>query len=180
MKITICAGHSNAEPGNTWGGLREADLMDEFAHLVALKLRALGHEVIEDGGRGENWPLPQAMKLIAGAALAIEFHTNASSNRSATGVEIVCKSEHMKLAQALSRVIGDVLEIPLRREGGWYSAGQHAIDRDFSAGFVRHGGLIVELFFQSNQAELDRYLARKEAVAEAVANVVHDHLGKRA
>lgn len=176
MRFTVCAGHSNADPGNTWGGLREADLMDELGHLVALKLRKAGHEVFEDGGRGENWPLNEAVKLIQRADLAIELHTNALTPSSA-GVEVVSLPARRDEAQALALAIGGVLQIPVRRDGGWYSAEQLLRDRGFMPAFCRHGGLIVETFFQSNPRELAIYQERHWLVASAISRTLQAVVG---
>ena len=172
MIFTVTAGHSDREPGNTWGGVREADLMDELGHLVAMKLRQAGHTVHEDGGRGENWPLAEAIRLIQRADLAVELHTNANANRSASGVEVVSLPARRDEAQALALAIGGVLQIPVRRDDGWFSAEQLQRERGFMPGFCRHGGLIVETFFQSNPAELAVYRERYWLVAGAIARTM--------
>jgi N-acetylmuramoyl-L-alanine amidase len=169
---TVSAGHSNTEPGNTWGGLREADLMLELRHMVASKLREGGHLVREDGARGVNAMLAHAIALIPGAHIAIELHTNASSNTSATGVEVVALARHKATSQRIAAAIAQVLAVPLRRDGGWYDHNQVIKDRGFTPGFSRTGGLIVEVFFQSNPADLARYLDRKWLVASAIARAL--------
>lgn len=174
MKFTISAGHGGTDPGNTAGGYKESDLMVELRNLVADNLRDAGHEVKADGQGAQNMPLAQAMTLIAGSDVAVEFHTNASSNLGAGGVEVVAKKEHRILAQRIAKAINNVLAVPLRRNAGWYDSEIHAKDRGWKtgAGFVRNGGLIVEVFFQSNPVELATYLARKELVAAAIADVL--------
>lgn len=177
--ITVTAGHGGSDPGNTWGGFHEADLMDELGHLVALKLRQAGFDVREDGPRGENWPLAKAVKLVAGSVVAIELHTNASTSPSATGVEVVATTDNRPLARSLANAIGGVLQIPVRRDGGWFDVMQLQRDRGFMPGFVRAGGLIVETFFQSNAAELARYQERKWLVASAIARELETYVRAR-
>lgn len=172
MIFTLTAGHGGSDPGNTAGGDREADLMTELRHIVALKLRQAGHQVHEDGGRGENWPLAEAIRLIQRADLAVELHTNANANRSASGVEVVSLPARRDEAQALALAIGGVLQIPIRRDDGWYSAEQLQRDRGFMPAFCRHGGLIVETFFQSNPRELAAYRERYWLVAGAIARTM--------
>lgn len=174
--ITVTAGHGGTDPGNTWGGEREADLMRELRGIVALKLRGLGHEVREDGGRDENRPLSEAARLVAGSDVAIELHTNASQNVRAEGVEVVADVRHGELAQRLAHAIGGVLQIPVRRRVGWFDADELRAERGFYPGFVRAGGLIVETFFQSNPRELQAYRDRKWLVASAIARVLDHHV----
>lgn len=180
-RFTVTAGHSDKDPGNTWGGTTEARLMDELAHLVASNLRGTGHKVTQDGELGENWPLTDAVRLVAGADLAIELHTNASANRLANGVEVVALPSRKREAQAIAHAIAGVLGIPLRRDRGYYEAHEHRRDRgwDVPAAYVRHGGLIVEAFFQSNEDELATYLKRKEDVARAIASAMVANTGAR-
>lgn len=174
MKFAVTAGHDDNEPGNTWGGHREADLMLQLRDIVAAKLRDKGHEVLEDGRDKQNLPLRDAIRLVSQVDIAIELHTNALTASSA-GVEVVAAAQHKLLAQKLAVAIGTTLEIPLRRTGGWYPLEQHIKDRNFTAGFCRAGGLIVEVFFQSNPVELQKYLARYYLVASAIANTLSSH-----
>lgn len=174
MRFTVTAGHSNKEPGNTWGGHTEAALVDELGHLVAQHLRAAGHQVNQDGELGENWPLHEAVRLIQEADVAIELHTNASSNTRARGVEVVSMPSRKRAAKLIAGAIAQAMAIPLRHAEGWYDANDHrrARDWDLPAAFVRHGGLIVEVFFQSNPEELQKYLQRKGEVARAIATAL--------
>ena len=174
MRFTITAGHGEGDPGNTAGGRSEAALMVDLRNLIARRLADRGHDARTDGQGSGNWRLAQAVSLIQGSAVAIELHTNASSNPQAAGVEVVAKADQRILAQRLAKAIGDVLAVPLRRNAGWYDFDQHARDRGWQTGaaFVRHGGLIVEVFFQSNPTELATYEARRELVAEAIADVL--------
>ena len=180
MKITVTAGHGANDPGNTWGGTTESALMTNLRFIVAFKLKELGYEVVEDGGRGENLPLNTATGLIQGSAVSIELHTNASANASATGVEVVAAPKDKELAQSIALGIAGVLEIPLRRDGGWYPLDQIVRERGFTPGFVRRGGLIVETFFQSNPTDLAKFQASKWLVADAIAKAIDSHVRGKA
>lgn len=181
MKFAICAGHSNSEPGNLGGGLREADLMDALGHIVAVKLRAMGYEVLEDGPKGENWPLERAAALVKQVDLAVELHTNASTSTAARGVEVVASAKHKALAQELAQAIAREIGTTLRQQGGFYEAEKHRTDRGwrYQALFVRAGGLIVETFFQTNPRELETFLAKTWLVAEAIAQALHKEAERR-
>lgn len=174
MRFALTAGHGGSDPGNTKGGEREADLMTDLRYMVAHKLRQEGHTVNEDGGHGENWPLPQAIRLISSCDLAVELHTNASENPTASGVEVVSLPIHRETSQRIASAIGKVLQIPVRRDAGWLSAYTVQKERGFLPGFTRFGGLIVEVFFQSNARDLATYKERKWLVASAIARAMQE------
>lgn len=170
MKFTVTAGHGGGDPGAVAAtGETEAALMTELRDIVASKLRAEGHTVATDGGWRKNLPLPYAMTLVPGSASAIELHTNAAANTSATGVEVISLPAQKELARTIARRIAHVLGIPVRGAGGWIDQSQSARGR---LGFVRVGGLVVEVFFLSNPAELALYQARKWMVASAISQAL--------
>lgn len=170
MNITVTAGHGASDPGAVARtGETESALMTALRDIVASKLRALGHQVNTDGAPGENLPLAQAMKLIPGSDVAIELHTNAAENPAARGVEVIGPPDRKELARTIARRIGHVLEIPVRGAGGWIDQSQSARGR---LGYVRAGGLVVEVFFLSNPAELAAYQAKKWLVASAIVEAL--------
>lgn len=167
MKFTVTAGHGDKDPGAVAKtGETEAQLMTELRDLVAVKLRAMGHEVKTDGARWENWPLVRALRLIPQADTAIELHTNAFISEKAGGVEVISLPAQREMARTIARRIAHTLEVPVRGAGGWIDQSASARGR---LAFVNAGGLIVETFFLSNPEELAKYLDRKWLVASAIA-----------
>jgi N-acetylmuramoyl-L-alanine amidase len=170
MIVTVTAGHGASDPGAVAAtGQTEAALMLELRDIVSHKLRLMGHTVRNDGGWRQNLPLPYAMTLVPGSDVAIELHTNAHSNTSARGVEVVSQPARRELARTIARRIAHVLETPVRGAGGWIDQTATARGR---LGFVRVGGLVVETFFLSNPEELARYEARKWLVASAIVEAI--------
>lgn len=166
--FTITAGHSNTDPGACAFGRREADIAVDMRKMVKFYLERDGHKVVTDGAGNDNKSLNEAIKLIDGKRINVEFHCNASTSPTSKGVETLAKTKDAKLAKAISKAIADVLETPLRREEGWYKdANEH-----HRFGFVRNGGLIVELFFITNADELAKWDAKKWLVAKSVAKVL--------
>lgn len=166
---TVTAGHGASDPGAVYDAFNERDLMAELRDIVASKLRAMGHQVRTDGTARANLPLPHALTLVAGSAAAIELHTNAATNQAATGVEVISLPAQRVLAQRLARGIATVLQIPLRGAAGWIDQSQSARGR---LGYVRAGGLVVEVFFLSSPTDRARYLERKWMVASAIAKAL--------
>lgn len=166
MKFTVTAGHGASDPGAVAAdGTTEAALVTELRNIVAAKLRAAGHTVKTDGARWQNLPLVHALTLVPGADAAIELHMNAAANPAARGVEVVSLPARKDLARTLARRIAHVIESPVRGAGGWIDQAQTARGR---LGFVRAGGLVVEVGFISNPDELHRVRTRLWLIASAI------------
>jgi N-acetylmuramoyl-L-alanine amidase len=165
-RIVIAAGHSNTDPGAVNGKTTEAVIVTEFRNLVAHYLRAAGLLYVTDGTGTKNEPRNVARGLIKPGDLAVEFHCNAAASKAATGVETLSRPPMQPLGADLCRAVADVLRI--RNRGAKpENAGHHS-----TLGFVAAGGLILEIFFLSNDAELAAYQAKKWLVAKAVAAVL--------
>ena len=168
--ITVTAGHSNQDPGAVNGLFREADIAQEMRNMVALYLRQKDIAVKTDGEGKGNLPLPAAIKLISGSKAAVEFHCNAFSKPTAGGCEALSQPKDRALSQRLCKAVSDVMGISTRgTDGGWKNegSGQHS-----RLGYVRNGGIILELIFISNPAELAVWQDKKWLVAKAVAEVL--------
>lgn len=168
MRIfVVSAGHSDVDPGAVANGVKEADIAEDLRNIVASKLRELGHTVITDGDGDVNQPLSEAVKLINRGELSIEIHCNAASSVSATGVESISLPKLKGLSQRLSKAIAAVTKDKVRGDGGWIDQSKSARGR---LAFVNAGGIIIELFFLTNQQALEQYNATKWLVASAIAD----------
>lgn len=166
--FTITAGHSNSDPGACAFGRTEAEIVVDAREIVKYYLELKGHTVLTDGkSRKQNLSLTEAIKLIEPADIAIELHCNAASP-SANGVETLAHSRDAQLAKDISGAICEVTGWKLRREEGWYKdAEEH-----HRFGYVRNGGLIVELFFITNKEELKVWDEKKWLICKAIANAL--------
>lgn len=166
MKFTVTAGHGGRDPGAVAAdGTTEAAIVTELRDIVASKLRAAGHQVKTDGARWQNLPLVHALTLVPGADVAIEIHMNAATSATAHGVEVVSLPAQREIARTIARRIAHVLETNVRGAGGWIDQAQSARGR---LGFVRAGGLVVEVGFISNADELHKVRTRLWLVASAI------------
>lgn len=170
-KVLISAGHSDTDPGAIQNGAREANLAKELRDLVADKLRAINKVLVleDETSVSTNLPLVAAIKLAASADLCVEIHFNSSASVFASGVESISIERLKGFAQKLSAAVSSVLATKLRGEAGWISEAQSARGK---LGFVRAGGVILEVCFISNTAELSLYKERKEILAEVLAWVI--------
>ena len=167
--IILTAGHSLTDPGACNGHFTEANIAREVRNGVTAILNARGHKVINDGTGSDNQPLSKAAALVKQGKIAIEFHLNAAANKKATGVEALAQTKDKAMCQKLCAAIANVLDIPVRGDGGWKpeNSGQHS-----RLAYVAAGGIILELFFISNDAELQKYFEHKDQVFEAIADVL--------
>ena len=170
--VTVTAGHSNTDPGAVNGKFNESDLAAKFRNAVAHYLREAGIEYKTDGISTANQNLNAAIKLIKGSSVAVEFHMNAAASKQANGIETIALPKDKKLAQELSKAVADVFGSRLRGDNGWIDQSQSARGK---LGFISNGGLIVELGFISNEAELAQFNARYWTAAKAVAMVLIKH-----
>lgn len=172
MRVLLSAGHSNTDPGAVNGQYKEAELVTWFRNAVAYYCREAGLDVVTDGSGSINQPLNQVVKMIKGTGLAVEFHLNATANKSAKGIEALAQVRDRKFSQEMCKAIHQVTGFPLRGDSGWKpeNAGQHS-----KLAFVSGGGIILELFFISNDTELKYFLANYWLIAKAVAQVIIKH-----
>lgn len=174
--VTITAGHGAGDPGATAFNRREADIALDMRNMVNHYLQAAGVATRTDGDGKENKSLTQAIKLISGSRIAVEFHCNAFSTSTAGGTEALAQVKDKEISKKLCAAVTQHLGNKVRgSDGGWKSegSGQHS-----RLGYVRNGGIILELFFITNPTELAAWDAKKWLVAKSVAQVLIDHVGK--
>jgi N-acetylmuramoyl-L-alanine amidase len=170
--VTITAGHSNTDSGAVNGSDRESDIAQDMRNIVAYYLRTKGINIRTDGEGKGNAPLSQAVKLIAVSKIAVEFHCNAGP-KTAKGVEALAQPKDKLISQKLCQAVSSVMGNPLRGDKGWKpeNSGQHS-----RLAYVSGGGIILELFFISNDAELSIWKQKKWLVGKAVAEVLAEHV----
>lgn len=167
MEILISAGHSDSDPGAVANGKKEAQLALDLRDMVASRLRQSGKLVATDGSAGSNQPLNTAISM-AKNRFAVEIHFNAAS-ATASGVEAIALVSKRYQAQKLAQAVASVLKTKVRADNGWLDQSKSARGR---LGFVNAGGIILEVCFMSNPAELAYYMANSSKVADAIAKTI--------
>ena len=170
--VAVTAGHSRSDPGAVNGKIKESELVTNFRNAVAFYLREAGLATKTDGTNSRNDPLSSALKLIKGSSIAVEFHMNAAASKQANGIETIALPRDKKLAQDLSAAVATALGSRLRGDNGWIDQSKSARG---SLAYINAGGLIVELGFISNEAELAAFQARYWIAAKAVAKVLIEY-----
>lgn len=173
--IVLTAGHSNTDPGAVNGSDREADIAQDIRNITASILRNdYGLTVKTDGEGKGNMPLREAVKLIRGSDVAIEFHTNAAVSKAATGIEALSIVKNKHWCQVLSKAVAKATGWKLRGDGGFKpdNAGQHS-----RLAYAQAGGIVFEPFFISNDADLKLFKERKWAICRAIATAIAMEVG---
>lgn len=174
MTVTITAGHGGRDSGAVNGQITESEIATDMRNIITFYLERDGIDVRTDGDSNANQTLSNAIKLIKGSKLAVEIHTNAFYLPTARGVEALAQPKDKSICQKLCKAVADVMGIPIRgSEGGFKSegSGQHS-----RLGYVRNGGIILELFFLSNPSELATYQAKKWLIAREIAKVIKEYV----
>lgn len=178
--IVLTAGHGGRDVGAVNASHQgkthtESSIACDMRNITAHILKNdYGLTVKTDGTGKQNLPLKQALALIKGSALAIDFHTNAAANKSATGIECLTLPKNKAIAQTLCQAVADVTDWKLRGDKGYKpdSAGQHT-----RLAYAQAGGLVFEPFFISNDGNLALWYERKWLVCRAMAGVIADSFG---
>lgn len=170
--IVLTAGHNNKDSGAVSKDKKwtEAKIVTDLRNRVKTILEADGYTVITDGKGEENLILSKAVALIPMGEVAIELHLNAAVSEQANGIEALAKSNLKSKCQTLCKSISDDMKYKIRgADGGWKStdSGQHS-----RLAFCEAGGIILEVFFISNKAELDSYINNPDRVAKAIADAI--------
>ncbi len=170
--IVLTAGHNNKDSGAVSKDQKwtEAKIVTDLRNRVKTILEAYGYTVITDGKGEENLSLSKAVALIPMGEVAIELHLNAAVSEQANGIEALAKSNLKSKCQTLCKSISDDMKYKIRgADGGWKStdSGQHS-----RLAFCEAGGIILEVFFISNKAELDSYINNPDRVAKAIADAI--------
>lgn len=180
MRIILDAGHGAGREHNRGGLLfNEGDQNYKFSLTLKKALeRYEGIEVLLTRKNGNDNPsLRERGKMYTGD-LFISLHSNAAQ-KSVRGCEIweSVKDKDHKLAEALVRTISTTLKTPNRgvkeRFDGkrdWYgvlyfSKSTHS--------------MIIEHVFHTNREDSEVYLAKQNALAEAMAKTIAEHYNKK-
>lgn len=170
--IVLTAGHNNKDSGAVSKDQKwtEAKIVTDLRNRVKTILEADGYTIVTDGKGEENLSLSKAVALIPMGEVAIELHLNAAVSEQANGIEALAKSNLKSKCQTLCKSISDDMKYKIRgADGGWKStdSGQHS-----RLAFCEAGGIILEVFFISNRAELDSYINNPDRVAKAIADAI--------
>lgn len=97
MEILVIAGHGAGDCGAVGNGFREADLTRELANYTASVLNTIADTVVYDVNRNCYRDIKNnangAKELFKTVDFILELHLNSYANKTAQGVEVLCKRD---------------------------------------------------------------------------------------
>lgn len=97
MKILVIAGHGAGDCGAVGNGFREADLTRELAGYTVRALNVTADVVLYDTSRNCYRDIKNnangVKELFKSVDFILEFHLNSHANKTAQGVEVLCKRD---------------------------------------------------------------------------------------
>ncbi|AXH78248.1 MAG: hypothetical protein [Caudoviricetes sp.] len=154
--ILISAGHSDKDSGAIVNRLKENELALDLRDRLSAELKDIPH--ITDGSEGQNSSLNEAIKLLHKCAFGIEIHFNSSSNKGVKGTEVFGLSKHKVKGERLSSIVAHSLNTNNRGFKTEKESNRKKL------GFVRAGGLILEVEFLTNEEAMQNYFKYKDAL----------------
>lgn len=174
MASFISAGHHLKDSGATGNGYKENELTIEFRNLVVSHCLKKGMKVITDK---DTETLGQYLSRIqtGSGSVVIEFHFDASVNKTATGTTALVGDDADRLdksfAQELVNTTSKVLGIKNR---GVLSEN---MSHRGKLGLMRKQGTValLEIAFISNKSDMEAYQKNKKVLASLVADVIYKY-----
>ena len=164
MKILVIAGHGAGDCGAVGNGFREADLTRELARYVSdvmygdVMIYNTTRNFYKDMKNNENG----ARELIKNVDFILELHLNSSENKTAQGVEVLCKRDSVfsrTLAEKVSNCGFSNRGVKLRKDllNMNYC---DTIDKPY---------VLLECGFISNYHDVSVFKNSREKIAQAIA-----------
>lgn len=169
--IFISSGHHNKDSGAVGCGFKEADLTKIMRDLVIKELDFQNIKYIKDS---DDETLSQYLNRIktGDGSVVLEFHFNASDNKTATGVETLVADNPSKDSYNFAKELNDVtVKITGLRDRGVKTEGQSHRGK---LGIMREQGIValMELAFISNCNDVKVWSEKKEELAKEYAKIL--------
>ena len=150
MTVVLDPGHGGRDPGAVWSGVTEKELNLRIALRLEKHLKSSGFRVVLTRRTDVSVSLARRVRIANRyrRAIFVSIHCNASTTRSASGLEtFYCSPRGCRIAQLIQ---GKTLKLIVGRNRGIKSAKFTVLTQTV------HPAVLVECGFMSNRAELKR------------------------
>jgi N-acetylmuramoyl-L-alanine amidase len=188
-KVFISAGHTNVagkDRGASGNGFIEGELAVDLRNRVAHALRT-SHGIIpiQDGnGNALAQTMSWIRNLTTDRCICLDIHWNAATPQ-AKGTETLVDSNantfELSLAEDLSKAVATTIGTSLRGNfRGRLGVKSEAESHHGRLGWFRFTGqqVLLEVCFITNAKEMEMYIAKRDAVAKEIANVIANYAKK--
>lgn len=172
--IFLTAGHNpkgpNPDPGACANNYREADLTIQLRDLTSAVLRNNGQKLWNDSDADSLSTVVSKLKTGNGSVIC-EIHFNAGPP-TATGVEVIVPTrstiEERELAESVAKTFAETMSI---RNRGVITESQ---TRHGRLAIMRPEGIniLIEVCFITSKSDLQTYFAKKEVLANKLAELL--------
>jgi N-acetylmuramoyl-L-alanine amidase len=172
--LIIGAGHGGSDPGASGNGYIERDLAIECRYLLVAELKKLGvNPLVDPDTNALKEALAYFKPYFNTESVNVDIHWNAGGD-TATGTEVLINTTATPFEKQLGdKIAGTIATILGIRNRGLKTeqdsargtlAWMHQLGRNY----------IIEMCFISNKSDMDKYQAKKQELAAALAAVLYD------
>lgn len=166
MKILVIAGHGAGDCGAVGNGFREADLARELADYTASALNTIVETVLYDVNRNCYRDIKNnangAKELLKSVDFVLELHLNSHANKTAQGVEVLCKRDSV-----FSRTLAEKVS-----NCGFFNRGvklrKDLLNMNY-CGTIDKPYVLLECGFITNYHDVSVFKNSQEKIAQAIA-----------
>jgi N-acetylmuramoyl-L-alanine amidase len=170
--LIIGAGHGGTDSGAVGSGFKERDLAIEFRNLLVAELQKLSVPCITDPDTNAlKDSLVYFKNYFKPDSINVDIHWNAASP-AATGTEVLINTQATPFEKQLGAKIVDTIATTLNiKNRGLKTELQSARG---SLGWMKQPGrnYIIEMCFISNKTDMEKYQAKKNELAKAIADIL--------
>ena len=180
MTAFLSGGHNpkgkKIDPGAVGNGKKEADIVSEFRDLVISKYKKKYPKEIVITDKDSEILSDYLKRIQTGSgSVVLEFHCDASVNKSASGCTAIVGADSDRVDKNFaSELVNKTSEIlSIKNRGVINEADSHR----GRLGLMREQGTValLELFFISNQNDLNSFEENKEKLADALIDIIYKY-----
>jgi N-acetylmuramoyl-L-alanine amidase len=172
--LIIGAGHGGTDSGAVGSGYKERDLAIEFRNLLVSELQKLSVPSITDP---DSYKLADSLLYFKNYfkpnSINVDIHWNAGTP-AATGTEVLINTQATPFEKQLGAKIADAIATILNIKNRGLKT-----ERDSKRGSLAWmhqlgRNYIIEMCFISNKTDMDKYQAKKQELAKAIAAILFE------
>lgn len=176
----IIAGHSNKDTGAVgFDGERESEVTKRFRDKVVAKVRELNPNIniyVDNDSLSLIEVINDVKGKIKENDLLVDYHVNASSSPSATGIEVFIADDASSRSYELAFDLLDTMEIVTFLKNRGIKKESNSNRRRLGILRMKGRAALVELYFNSNESDTKTFKENEDRLAHYHAAIILKHL----